>query len=57
MRTNRPTHAAKSRCVATIAGHHTRPIYDVSWSKVSGLIASAGGDNTIKIFAEVCELH
>jgi len=40
-------------CVATIAGHHSRAIYDVSWNKKNGLIASACGDDHIRIFREV----
>eukprot|EP00042_Codosiga_hollandica_P052432 m.665685 g.665685 ORF g.665685 m.665685 type:complete len:137 (+) comp58496_c0_seq5:670-1080(+) len=40
----------KAECTATIAGFHTRPIYDVSWNKISGLIASACGDNTVRVF-------
>ncbi|ODN02690.1 putative cytosolic iron-sulfur protein assembly protein Ciao1 [Orchesella cincta] len=40
-------------CVATIAGHHTRAIYDVAWNKKNGLIATACGDDHIRIFREV----
>lgn len=44
----------KYQCVATLAGHHTRPIYAVSWNRTTGLIATTGGDDVINIFAEVC---
>ncbi|CAG0914856.1 unnamed protein product [Notodromas monacha] len=39
---------------ATLSGLHDRPIYDVAWSKVSGSIATACGDNCIRIFRVVC---
>lgn len=38
------------KCVATVPGKHDRCIYSVSWSKVHGLVASAGADNTIRLF-------
>ncbi|KAG0305142.1 cytosolic iron-sulfur protein assembly, partial [Dissophora globulifera] len=38
------------KCVATVVGKHERCIYSVSWSKVNGLIASSGADNTIRLF-------
>ena len=38
------------KCVATVAGQHDRCIYSVSWSKVHGIVASAGADNTIRLF-------
>jgi len=40
------------KCVCTLSGFHTRPIYDVDWNKENGLIVSAGGDNNIKVFKE-----
>lgn len=40
------------KCVLTLSGYHTRPIYDVRWCRLTGLIASAGGDDCIQIFAE-----
>ena len=39
------------KCIQTIAGEHDRPIYGVSWSRANGMIATASGDNSIKIFA------
>ena len=38
--------------VSTLAGFHSRAIYDVDWCHKSGLLATAGGDDAIKIFAE-----
>lgn len=40
------------KCVCTLSGYHTRPIYDVRWCHLTGLIASASGDDSIRIFAE-----
>ena len=37
------------KCVSTVPNAHTRAIYSVSWSK-DNLLATAGGDNCIKIF-------
>jgi len=39
------------KCVCTLAGHHDRPVYDVAWS-AEGLLATASGDNQIKVFKE-----
>lgn len=39
------------KCVCTVSGYHNRDVYDVSWSN-SGLIATAGGDNAVRIFRE-----
>ena len=44
------------KCVCTVSGYHKRDIYDISWSS-SGMIATAGGDNAIRIFKEVCRQH
>ena len=35
---------------AAISDNHSRPIYDVSWSKVSDLVATACGDNCVRVF-------
>ena len=40
------------KCVGTYGGFHSRAIYDVDWCHKSGLIATAGGDDAIKIFTE-----
>jgi WD40 repeat protein len=42
----------KWTCTATLSGFHDRPIYDVSWSMVNGVIAAAGGDDSITLFKE-----
>ena len=46
--------ATQWKRVATLQGHHEDPIYSVSWSPTSSLIASAGGDDQICIFSESC---
>ncbi|CAG8523904.1 7033_t:CDS:2 [Paraglomus brasilianum] len=40
----------KWKCVCTLSGYHRRCIYSVSWSKVNDRVASAGGDNIIRVF-------
>ena len=40
------------KCVCTLSGYHTRAVYDVDWCHQSGLIATAGGDDSIRIFNE-----
>ncbi|XP_065155314.1 probable cytosolic iron-sulfur protein assembly protein Ciao1 isoform X1 [Atheta coriaria] len=40
------------KCVCTLAGYHTRTIYDIHWCKVTGLIATACGDDVVRIFKE-----
>lgn len=39
------------KCITTLQGYHTRPVYDVSWCHVTGLIASGCGDNKVRFFA------
>ena len=43
------------KCVCTLAGFHQRAIYDVDWCHTTGLIASACGDDAIRIFKEDLE--
>lgn len=38
------------KCVSTIAGVHSRSVYDVSWCHQTDLIATACGDDSIRIF-------
>ena len=38
------------KCVATLGGYHKRCPYDVDWCHKSGLIATACGDNGIRLF-------
>ena len=40
------------KAVSTIGGYHTRAIYCVDWSHASGLIVSAGGDDSICLYRE-----
>ncbi|XP_065068957.1 probable cytosolic iron-sulfur protein assembly protein CIAO1 homolog [Rhopilema esculentum] len=42
----------KWKCISTLSGYHTRSVYDVDWSHESGLIASCGADDAMKIFKE-----
>lgn len=44
------------KCICTISGDHGRTIYDVSWCKKTGLIATACGDDAIRIYREDSEL-
>lgn len=38
------------KCVSTIAGVHTRSVYDVAWCHLTDRIATAAGDDTVRIF-------
>jgi len=47
----------------TIAGHHSRAVYSIDWSK-QGLLCTGGGEDTIRVFREdaasgewVCEVQ
>lgn len=40
------------KCVCTLSGYHDRTIYDISWCHLTGLIATACGDDAIRIFKE-----
>lgn len=40
------------KCVSTLAGFHSRAVYDLDWCPRSNLIASACGDDAIRIFKE-----
>ncbi|XP_062516159.1 probable cytosolic iron-sulfur protein assembly protein CIAO1 homolog [Corticium candelabrum] len=41
----------KWKCICTVSGHHSRTIFDIDWSP-SGVLATASGDNTIRLFQE-----
>ena len=41
------------KCVCVLSGYHKRPIYDISWCPLSNAIATACGDDTIRIFKEI----
>ncbi|XP_058817894.1 probable cytosolic iron-sulfur protein assembly protein Ciao1 [Topomyia yanbarensis] len=40
------------KCVCTLSGFHSRSVYDISWCKQSGLLATACGDDMIRVFRE-----
>ncbi|EDQ84290.1 uncharacterized protein MONBRDRAFT_30417 [Monosiga brevicollis MX1] len=42
----------KWKCIATITGQHTRPIYSVDWDPETNILATAGGDNIVRLFRE-----
>eukprot|EP00056_Hartaetosiga_gracilis_P004244 m.72912 g.72912 ORF g.72912 m.72912 type:complete len:104 (-) comp11760_c0_seq3:87-398(-) len=35
----------------SLTGDHTRPIFDVDWSKSNNKIATACGDNNVRVFS------
>uniref|UniRef100_A0A2M4BSR6 Probable cytosolic iron-sulfur protein assembly protein Ciao1 n=1 Tax=Anopheles marajoara TaxID=58244 RepID=A0A2M4BSR6_9DIPT len=41
------------KCVCTLAGYHPRSVYDLDWCKKTGLLATACGDNRVRVFKEV----
>lgn len=47
---------SKFKNIVTLSGHHSRVIYDVSWSKINGYIASGSGDDSICIFSDHFDL-
>ncbi|XP_057636245.1 probable cytosolic iron-sulfur protein assembly protein CIAO1 [Chionomys nivalis] len=40
------------KCVCTLSGFHTRTIYDVAWCQLTGALATACGDDAIRVFEE-----
>uniref|UniRef100_A0A8C3RXM1 Cytosolic iron-sulfur protein assembly protein CIAO1 homolog n=1 Tax=Chelydra serpentina TaxID=8475 RepID=A0A8C3RXM1_CHESE len=40
------------KCICTLSGFHTRTIYDVAWCRLTGALATACGDDAIRIFEE-----
>lgn len=40
------------KCVTTLGGFHTRPVYDIDWCHQTDLIATACGDDAIRVFKE-----
>ncbi|XP_068629295.1 probable cytosolic iron-sulfur protein assembly protein Ciao1 isoform X1 [Battus philenor] len=40
------------KCVCTLSGYHTRSVYDIAWCNQTGLLATACGDDIIRIFKE-----
>ncbi|RKP26830.1 putative cytosolic iron-sulfur protein assembly protein Ciao1-like protein [Syncephalis pseudoplumigaleata] len=49
-RENECSQDASWRCVETVYGQHDRCVYYVSWSKVHHRIATAAGDNHVRVF-------
>uniref|UniRef100_A0A1I8PVS8 Probable cytosolic iron-sulfur protein assembly protein Ciao1 n=1 Tax=Stomoxys calcitrans TaxID=35570 RepID=A0A1I8PVS8_STOCA len=47
-----PDNETAWKCICTVSGEHSRTIYDVAWCKLSGLIATACGDDAIRVFKE-----
>ncbi|XP_069119610.1 probable cytosolic iron-sulfur protein assembly protein CIAO1 homolog [Argopecten irradians] len=40
------------KCVCTLSGYHRRVIYDIDWCHLTGNIATAAGDDAIRVFVE-----
>jgi len=40
------------KCVCTLSGYHVRTVYGIDWCHLTGDIATACGDDTIRIFRE-----
>ena len=40
------------KCVTTLSGVHNRAVYDIDWCHQTGLIATACGDDAIRIFGQ-----
>lgn len=47
-----PEGEAVWKCVCTLSGCHSRPIYDLAWCSLTGAIATSCGDDAIRIFKE-----
>ncbi|PFX28112.1 putative cytosolic iron-sulfur protein assembly protein CIAO1-like [Stylophora pistillata] len=42
----------KWKSVCVLSGYHDRTIYDVHWSPVEDVLATAGGDDCIRVFQQ-----
>ncbi|XP_039292759.1 probable cytosolic iron-sulfur protein assembly protein Ciao1 isoform X3 [Nilaparvata lugens] len=40
------------KCVCTLSGYHSRAVYDIAWCHETELLATACGDDTIRVFKE-----
>ncbi|TNN86423.1 putative cytosolic iron-sulfur protein assembly protein ciao1 [Liparis tanakae] len=40
------------KCVCTLSGYHARTVYDVSWCRLTGALATACGDDSVRVFKE-----
>lgn len=48
-----PENESVWKCVCTLSGYHNRTIYDVSWCSLTDFIATACGDDSIRVFQEL----
>ncbi|KAM4616739.1 putative cytosolic iron-sulfur protein assembly protein ciao1 isoform 1-T2 [Polymixia lowei] len=40
------------KCVCTLSGFHERAVYDVAWCRLTGALATACGDDSVRVFKE-----
>ncbi|XP_032433391.1 putative cytosolic iron-sulfur protein assembly protein ciao1 [Xiphophorus hellerii] len=40
------------KCVCTLSGYHGRTVYDVAWCELTGALATACGDDAVRVFKE-----
>uniref|UniRef100_W5KFI7 Probable cytosolic iron-sulfur protein assembly protein CIAO1 n=1 Tax=Astyanax mexicanus TaxID=7994 RepID=W5KFI7_ASTMX len=40
------------KCACTLSGFHSRTVYDVAWDRLTGALATACGDDGIRVFKE-----
>ncbi|XP_006010319.1 probable cytosolic iron-sulfur protein assembly protein ciao1 [Latimeria chalumnae] len=40
------------KCVCTLSGFHTRTVYDISWCALTDAIATACGDDAVRVFEQ-----
>jgi len=40
------------KCVCTLSGYHSRPVYDIAWCHTTDLIATACADDSVRIFKQ-----
>ncbi|TTL41554.1 putative cytosolic iron-sulfur protein assembly protein ciao1 [Bagarius yarrelli] len=40
------------KCVCTLSGFHSRTVYDVAWCHLTGALATACGDDGVRVFRE-----
>ncbi|RZF40351.1 hypothetical protein LSTR_LSTR008781 [Laodelphax striatellus] len=45
------------KCVCTLSGYHSRVVYDIAWCHQTDLIATACGDDAIRVFKETPSSH
>ncbi|KAJ8880960.1 hypothetical protein PR048_017433 [Dryococelus australis] len=47
-----PLNESVWKCVCALHGFHSRTIYDIAWCHITGLLATACGDDIIRVFKE-----